>query len=184
MKRCTYFLVVAFVVGLFSLTLSAEAEALEDYFVKIPGMPGESKIKGYEDWIDALSFSVEIDRGLKGGKADSGTFVLLKYLDKATPQLGQYCTSGQRINEVRIDLKKAGKDGLNYMVYKLHNVTVASVRAEARDNKNTTEEVTFRFASITWTYTPQKADGTGDAAIEKSSKAPGKIPQRFVPRRY
>jgi len=156
MKRCTYFLVAVFVVGLFSLALASEAEAYEDSFVRIPGMPGESKAHGHEGWIDALSFTIEIDRGLNGGKANSGTLVLSKYLDKATPQLGQYCTSGRHIREVIIEIRKGGKDSLNYMVYKLQNVTVTSVRAQAKGGKRTTEEVTLRFASITWTYTPQK----------------------------
>lgn len=184
MKRCTYFLVAVFVVGLFSFTLASEAEAAYYTCVWIDGMPGEGMTKGHEDWIDAVSITIEVDRGLSGGKVNSGTLVLSKYLDKATPQLGQYCTSGQQIKEVRIELVKGGEDSLNYMVYRLQNVTVASVRAQAKAGEYPTEEVTLRFASITWTYTPQQATGSPDAPITKSSKGTGQIPKRFVPRKY
>jgi len=170
-------------VGLFSLGLASEAGAV-NIFVWIDGMPGESRGYRHNDWIDALNFTIEIDRGLKGGKVNSGTLVLSKYLDKATPHLGHYCTSGQHINEVRIELVKGGEDPLNYMVYRLQNVTVTSVRAQAKDGKRPTEEVTLRFASITWTYTPQKEDGTGDAAITKSSQGTGKIPRRLMRPKY
>ena len=108
MKRCAYFLVAVFVVGLFTFTLATEAEAY-DVFVWMHGIQGESRGYRHKDWIDAVNITIEIDRGLSGGKVNSGTLVVSKYLDKATPQLGQYCTSGQHIKEVRIELLKVGK---------------------------------------------------------------------------
>ena len=70
------------------------------------------------------------------------------------------------------------------MVYRLQNVTVTSVRAGASGAKRPTEDVTLRFASITWTYTPQKADGSYDADITRSSKGTGKIPRRLLKPKY
>jgi len=162
MKRCAYFLVTVFVVGLFSLALASEAEATSIY-VKMRGIPGESRDKDHRNWIDAESISHQIENrvgvSVSGGRSAGRTqfdFVVHKEIDKATPKLNLYCASGRNIPEVIIELTASYTDAgrVAYMEYRLQDVRVTSVRAGVTGSKKAgTEEVTLSFRKITSTYT-------------------------------
>ncbi|MHC5076483.1 MAG: Hcp family type VI secretion system effector [Planctomycetota bacterium] len=208
MKRCAYFLVAVFVIGLFSLASASEAVAT-DIFVKIAGIPGESRDKRHSNWIDAESITHQIEQkvhsigaagGRSGGKPDFGDFVVFKKIDKATPALNLYCAKGQHIPEVTIHRTASTTDAgrVPYMEYKLEDVVVTLVRAGIPGGKAGTEEVGLSFGKITWTYTELDVRGKKKGEItyswdlqankeantgqKSTSQSSGQTKPRYVPR--
>ena len=76
-----------------------------DAFCKIDGVPGESTDDKHKDWIEILSYNHHITQPRSATKSSSGgagtercehgEFVVLKKLDKASPKLYEYCSSGK-----------------------------------------------------------------------------------------
>jgi len=170
MKRCAYFLVAVFMVGLFSLALASEAEAA--IYVWIDGIAGESRDKDHRNWIDAKSITHKIEQkvhsvaaqgGSSGGRADFGDFVVEKEIDKASPRLNRLCAKGEQISEVIIEKTASYTDAgrVTYLQYKLEKVLVTSVDTTFTELANDagTEKVTLRFGKITCIYT--ESDGRG-----------------------
>ena len=162
MKRCAYLLVTVFVVGLFSLTLASEVEAT-DIFVWMQGISGDSTVMlmGRKGWIEAESMSHQISQsgtmhvggGGGSGKVQVGDVMLVKRIDKTTPELNLLCSSGKHVDEVIILLTRStGSQYQTYMEYTLSTVLVTSVRAEAKRGEADTEAVTLHFAKISWKY--------------------------------
>lgn len=195
MKRCAYFLVAVLVVGLISLTLTNEAEAA--IYVWIDGIPGESRDKDHNSWIDAKSVDHKI-----AGKAQFGDFVVHKEIDKATPKLNLRCAKGERIREVIIEKTASYTDAgrVAYLQYKLEEVLVTSVETSFSGGSQDTgtETVTLSFGKITCTYTETDESGRKKGKVayswsvdknveepvdQKSSpKSSGSTKPRYVPR--
>ncbi len=134
-----------------------------DMFLKIEGIPGESKDQNHKDWIDVLSFSKSVSRpiepgagGRAGGQAaEASDLALSKYIDKSSPKLALACCEGGHIPEVTLELiNTRGGNKTPYMVYKLHNVLVTSysVSGDTSGDPLPTEEITLNYESIEWTY--------------------------------
>ncbi len=137
-----------------------------DAFLKINGIPGECTDDKHSEWIEVLSFSHGVTQRTSGSvssgggrsaeRCDHSQFSIVKSLDKATPKLNLYCSNGEHIDEVLIELCRAGGDKQRYMQYKLNDVIVASVRpggsSSAQENLPL-EEVSLAYGKIEWTYT-------------------------------
>lgn len=145
-----------------------------DILLKIEGVDGESVIQDHEDEIDVLAWSwgmtqsgsMHTGGGGGSGKVNVQDISLTKYVDKATPSLMRACCNGENISEATLTVRKAGKDALDYMKIKMSPVIVTSVGTGGSGGEDRlTENVTLNFAKVEVGYTPQKADGTGDAEI-------------------
>ena len=210
MKRCAYFLVAVFVIGLFSLVSASEAVAT-DIFVKIEGIQGESMDKRHSNWIDAESIthlieqkvhSVAATGGRSGGRADFGDFVVHKEIDKASPKLNLRCAKGEHIREVIIEKTASYSDAgrVAYLQYKLEDVLVTSVDTSFSGGSQDagTETVTLSFGKITCTYTEMDASGRKKGKVayswdlrankevntgqKSTSQSSGQTKPRYVPR--
>jgi type VI secretion system secreted protein Hcp len=150
-----------------------------DAFLKIDGIPGESTDDKHKDWIEILSFSHGMTQpaSATASSAGGGTaervnlqdLQIAKHLDKASPKLYELCCSGKHIANVTIELCRAGGDKLKYMEVKMDQVIISNV-APGGHSQGTdgfpTENVSFNFGKIKWTYTQQKrADGTGGGNV-------------------
>lgn len=150
-----------------------------DAFLKISTIPGESTDDKHKDWIEILSFSHGLSQ-LSGGSHSSGgartaqrtdhaDFSIVKTLDKASPKLNLACCNGEHIPEVSVELCRANGDKQKYMVYKMYDVIVSSVRPGGSAKSGDAlplEEVSFNYGKIEWVYT------TTD---HKSGKAAGDV---------
>jgi type VI secretion system secreted protein Hcp len=142
-----------------------------DMFLHIEGLSGESKDSAHEEWIDVLSYSWGVSQpgaaSLSSGisrsaaRSDHSEFSIVKLIDKTSPKLALYTCKGQHIEEVTLELVYAEGDRNTYMVYTLENVIVASVQTSGQSGGDPSEEVSFTYGSIKWTYT--EFDGTGKA---------------------
>jgi len=136
-----------------------------DAFVKIDTIEGECTDEKHKNWIGIQSFSHGMSQqvsssasavgGRTTGRVDMQDFSIVKMLDKSSPKLALACCNGEHLKSVVIELCRAGKDPQKYMEYKLSDVVVANVRTGGScqgGDSLPTEEVSFHFGKIEWTY--------------------------------
>ena len=150
-----------------------------DAFLKVEGVPGESKDEKHSDWIEILQFSNGHDQPASGTASSVGSltaeranfrqFVVTKAIDKASPKLAQACASGEHYPTVTLELCRAGGDKQPYMEYKLTDAIVSSFAsggANISEEAVPTETVQFSYGKIEWKYTQtQVAGGKGSGTV-------------------
>lgn len=150
-----------------------------DCFLKVSGIPGESTDSKHKNWIEVLSFSWGVTQptsasassggGASAERADFQDFSVVKALDKASPKLMLACADGTHIDEVVLDLCRAGGDKLKYTEYKLSNVIVSRYSPGGASQGGETlplEEVSFNYGKVEITYTQQaRAGGRGHGNV-------------------
>jgi type VI secretion system secreted protein Hcp len=147
-----------------------------DAFLKVEGIPGESKDEKHPDWIEILSYShgfsqppsntVSSVGGAGSGRVNMQDFSVVKHIDKASAKLAEACCTGKHIPSVILEICRAGGDKLKYMEYKMSDTMVSGVRPGGTSqggDEVPLEEVAFNFGKIEWTYTQQDRK-TGAAA--------------------
>ncbi len=146
-----------------------------DMFFKIDGIAGESRDDKHKGEIDVLAWSWGMSQsgtthsgtGGGAGKVNVQDLSFTKYIDKATPNLMLFLSNGKHIKEATLTVRKAGETPLEYYVLKLTEVMVTSLTTGGSGGQDRlTENVTLNFAKYELDYKPQKADGSGDAAVK------------------
>lgn len=165
--------IVGLALFLFAFVGFAYAEV--DITLKIDGIDGESKIDGHEDEIDVLSWdwgvtqsgSMHVGGGGGSGKADVQDLSIVKYIDKSSANLLRKCFNGAHLVEAVLTVRKSGENPIDYMEITLSPVLVTSVGIGGEGGQDRlTEIVTLNFSKVKFSYTPQKEDGSPDAAID------------------
>jgi type VI secretion system secreted protein Hcp len=135
-----------------------------DCFAKVEGLSGESTDDKHKDWIDVLSWSWGVSQsgtmatasgtGRLAERADLSEFSIIKTVDRTSPKLALYCSNGNYIEKVTIELCHTEDGQQKFMEYKLEDVIIASVKPSgSRGEAMPLEEVSFSYGKITWTYT-------------------------------
>ena len=146
-----------------------------DMFLKLGDIKGESSDSKHKGEVDVLAWSWGMSQsgtthqgsGGGAGKVNVQDLSLTKYVDKATPNLMMSCCNGKHYKEALLTVRKAGEKPLEYVKITMKDVLVAGVTTGGHGGEERiTENVTLNFAEFKVEYTPQKADGSGDAAIE------------------
>jgi len=142
-----------------------------DAFIKINGIEGESTDGRHPGWIEIIAYrsghSMPISKrasspqGAALGRVEFDTFTFSKLLDKSSPLLMSACAAGTHINEITIELCRAGTDKVRFMTYRLKNSLISSVLISSGDPKNgfPVELVKIDFGKIEWCYTQQNRHG-------------------------
>jgi type VI secretion system secreted protein Hcp len=145
-----------------------------DMFLKLDAIAGESIDKTHKGEIQILAFSfgatqsgsTHMGGGGGSGKVNFQDISFTKYIDKSTPILLQMVANGKHFKEGILTVRKAGEHPLEYLKIKLNEILVSSYSSGGSGGEDRlTENVTLNFAKIDVSYSPQKADGTGDVAI-------------------
>ena len=142
-----------------------------DYFIKFDGIKGESSDPKHKGEIDVESWSwgeTNAGRPPGGGGGGAGKvsmqdFNFVMRLNTATPSLMQACATGKHIKLATLAGRKAGgKDQLEYLTFKFHDVLVSSFQTGGSEQSDAvpTDQVSLNFAKIEVSYRPQKSDGT------------------------
>jgi type VI secretion system secreted protein Hcp len=106
-------------------------------FLKIEGIPGESRKAGHPDEIDVLSFSfgasnpttVAKGTGAGASQVNISSFNIMKATDLSSTALFLRCAKGEHIPEATVTLRKAGGEKpLEYLTYKFTKVFVDSIQ--------------------------------------------------------
>jgi type VI secretion system secreted protein Hcp len=137
-----------------------------DVFLKINGVPGESKDSKHKDQIDVLSYSWGITQtgamsyggGGGAGKANFGDFSFMMRMNKATPKLMQAVANGSHIQDAILTCRKAGEKQQEYMIYKFFDLLISSYQTSA-SSEEPTESVSFNFSKMEMEYKEQDSKG-------------------------
>lgn len=157
-----------------------------DMFLKLTDMDGESLDHAHDKEIDVLAWSwgmsqsgtTHLGPGAGSGKVSVQDVSVTKYVDSASHSLVQCCMTGKHFGEGFLTIRKAGGDSpLEYVKIKMEDVIVTSISTGGSGGEDRlTENITLNFAKVTFTYTPQMADGSGDAEKEYGYNIPANEP--------
>jgi type VI secretion system secreted protein Hcp len=144
---------------------------MADIFLKIEGVDGESMDKAHPNWIEIESWSFGVSQGASALKprAEKPSFqdvAVVKTIDKATPVLFLKCCNGEHFPEATLSMRRAaaepGGTQEDYFVIKMTDCLVSSFGPSATEgDPQPTEQVSFNFAKVEFSYAEQSAGGTG-----------------------
>lgn len=148
-----------------------------DMLLQIDGIPGESKISGFEKQIDVLAWSwgesqagtFHTGGGGGAGKVNVQDLSATKWVDIASPLLLLYCATGQHIPKAVLTVRKsggkAGSDALPYVVITMEKLMVTSVSTGGSGGEDRlTENISLNFAKCSVKYSQQDDQGVEEAA--------------------
>ena len=146
------------------------AAAAVDMFLKVDGIPGESVDDKHKGEIDILSFGWEVspksgDLVGRTAKVCAHDIAFVKNVDKASPLLVSNAVMGNLIPKATLSVRKAGEKQQEFMIIELSSVLVSSVNHSVNGSSSQLETFTLNFASATFTYKPQRADGSLDTPV-------------------
>jgi type VI secretion system secreted protein Hcp len=148
-----------------------------DIYVNIGNIKGESNDDRHKEWIEAqwidYGMSQPAGQSSSSGGARSGTridfseFTIGKIIDKTSPTLYLYSCNGKHIQDVYVELCKAGGSKTPYMKYHMQDVIISSIGPVTVERTKQMEQVSLRFGSIEWEYAP--IDRTGKTGATTKS---------------
>ncbi len=142
-----------------------------DAFIYIDGIVGESTDDKHSGWIEVISYNTGVKQtvsstasstgGASAERADFDTFAFSKLIDNSSPLLMLACAAGTHIDNIIIELCRAGTDKIKFMDYKLTDSLISSVLISSGDPRISfpVELVKIHFGKIEWSYTQQKRQG-------------------------
>lgn len=140
----------------------------QDIFIKLTGIEGEAKDAGHPNEIEVLGFDWSVGQqsamhagsGGGAGKCTVNDLVFEHYVDRATPNLVQYCLTGEHIDSAELVVRKAGGTPLEYLRITLGDVLITHVQTVS-DNfmRAPREKVSLAFSRFSQEYVLQNAQG-------------------------
>lgn len=154
-------LAVLLLIGICSPLTGAQV----DYFLKIPGVPGEATKEPHVDWINVLSVNMGMQRSVLPLTRESGEFeiqecLVRKPLDFSSPVIAQACSGGASFPEVWIVAQKAGESH-DYLMITLTDVLVTSYQTGGSSGDVVpVDTLSLNFGAIKFEYSKSTPEGT------------------------
>src|SRR5215207_7644349 len=156
-------------------------------FLKIEGIPGESRKAGHPDEIDILSFSfgasnpTTVGKGTGAGasQVNLSSFNIMKMTDLSSTALFLRCAKGEHIPTAIVTLRKAGgTNPLEYLQYKFTKVYVDNIQWSAASGGDDvpTESLSLAFEKVEIVYSSQADDGTAKKTVGSGWDIPSGTP--------
>lgn len=146
-----------------------------DAYLKIDGIPGEAKQKGYDNWIHLDGWSwgsstagaSERGGGLIGGKVQMQDFHFTKSTDKATPKLFESCCKGMVHKEIKLQVVRMPENQVVIDV-KMEHCIVSSFQTGggAGDGGVPIENGSLNFSKVFLQMSAFKEDGTKEGNVQ------------------
>jgi|SRR6187455_2471924 len=143
--------------------------------LKFGDIAGEDKTEGYEGQIIVLgwSFSAKqpatMHNGGGGGASsvDVEDVTVVKYVDKASPNLFKLCCNGKHTDLAELFVQKAGGDQLEYLHITMNECIISSyeVGESQGSNEQIKETIKINCARMKVEYTPQEGVGSGAGGV-------------------
>jgi len=157
----------------------ASAANADSIYMQVTDIKGESKVRGYESWIELNAFNFSVTKAVnnKGsgggaGKANFNDIKITKYMDLSSTALLSNAATGKLIKSVVIDVvRDTGEDDYVVTKYTLSDVLVSSfnqAHSTGEDSETGVEEITLNYSKIVVTYTPVQANGKPGAQTKFS----------------
>ena len=159
---------------------------MDTILLDIPGVPGQSTIKGFIDKIELLSFSHGVSLPMTSspsaadrtsGRPNHQDLSVSKYVDLSTCLLINACNKATNLKTVKLTVGRNDTDGtlLAYLVITMENTMVSSVSTSGGGGGLPMESISFNYSKITWDFTEQKKDvgkkGNNQAVWDLSTNA-------------
>jgi type VI secretion system secreted protein Hcp len=147
-----------------------------DMFLKIATIDGETADKEMlkTKEIDILAWSwgvsnsgtTHVGGGGGAGKANFQDISVTKYVDASSHALLLGCATGEHFATATLTVRKAGKTQIKYIVIEMTEVLISSVSTGGSGGEDRlTENISLNFATVKFSYTPQKPDGTAGTPL-------------------
>ena len=145
-----------------------------DIFMKVKGIPGDSPDARHRNEIVLNSYAFNFTQTATvatGGGAGAGRltvtpFTVTKYVDSSSPRLALASAAGERIEQVDIVVRQAGREPFEFLQFTLTDVIVSGFTQE---NSSTgtlpVETIQLSFATIAMEYIPQRPDGSAGPPV-------------------
>ena len=151
--------------------------ATVDFFLKIDGIAGESRDAKHKGEIDLEAFSWgATNQGAPGGGGGGGggagkvamhDFHFTTRVNKASPLLFLSCATGKHLKQAILTARKAGKEQLEFLVYKFTDIMISSYQVAGSEGADAPmDQISFNFAQVEYQYREQKADGSPGSPIK------------------
>lgn len=157
-------------------TTASQGRAMVDYFLKLEGIEGESRDQKHAaeievsvfNWGEQQAIAGWTGGGLAASKVEMSDFNIVMPVNKASPHLFQKCATGEHIPSAKLTCRKAGKEQQEYLTITFTDLLVSSYQTDGGSNDVLpTDQVSFNFKKVEFSYREQKADGTLGGAIKK-----------------
>lgn len=141
---------------------------LQDIFLKLTGISGESQDDEHQDEIEVLRWDWNVSQqssmhsgsGGGSGKATVGDLNFDHYVDRSSPNLMKYCLIGKHIANATLVVRKAGGSPLEYLKITMDDVIVTLVAPAATESMDRVrEQVGLSFARVKQEYVIQNQQG-------------------------
>ena len=110
---------------LLGLVFTSAAPAAQEVFLRLDGIPGESRDVRFKDTIDVLAFQWGVS-ATGGVRPAFQNFSFTKRVDQASPLLLQRAAAGQVIPRATVSVRDAGKPQ-DFLVYCMTDVRVTEL---------------------------------------------------------
>ena len=165
--------------GCFTVSNLKLHAAAVDYFLKIDGIDGESQAIQHPGEINVLNFSWGVSNpsaisgggsGQTAGVPKFSDILITLSLDKSSPKLMLACAQGKHIPTVTLtgSLSISGKPTDYYQITLTDCVISSFQTGGSSDGGNPTQSISVSYATIEYSYTPQKPDGTLGTPIKST----------------
>lgn len=149
----------------------------ENMHLKLGDIEGEDETAGYEGQIVVLgwdfgatqSATMHVSKGGGAAAVSVRDVKVVKYVDKASPNLFKLCASGEHIASAVLACQKAaGAEQLEFFKITMEECIISSyeVGQEVGGNELFKETITINCARMKTEYTPQEGVGSGAGGIE------------------
>ncbi len=144
------------------------------------GIEGESAERDHARWIDVAAYShalsspgaVGTGGGAGAGKVQHEPVVFVKNLDASSPELIKALNTGKNISKATFDFVRAGERKFVFLRVVLDDVRLIAYSVSGSAGADAlTESISVVYRKITWTYTPQKPDGSAGTPVTTSYDA-------------
>lgn len=149
-------------------------DASSDIFLRVEGpgglIRGEATTEGHANEIDVRSWQWGVAAGSAIGSGTATArrsyrnLVVFKGVDSASTPLVASLANNAALSLVKLSMRKAGGEALDYFVVQLGDARVIDVDVQVAADGRPTERVTFTFRRIMLEYTPQQTAGAGGGA--------------------
>jgi len=132
-------------------------------YVNYDGIPGEATQQDHTKWIDVLSLSWGVGRGIstvsgstnnrEASEPSVSEVSIVKMFDASSPKLFTESCTGNAGKTVKIDLTTTGSPGVTYCTYTLTNALVSSYSVSTGGDRPT-ESISISFTKMEFKFTP------------------------------
>src|SRR5207244_10037375 len=128
---------------------------------------GEIELESFS-WGETSSGAVHAGGGGGAGKVQIQDLHFVMRVNKASPTLMLACATGKHIKQAVLSARKAGKEQLEFLVFKFSDLLVSSYQTGGSEQGAVPplDQISFNFSRVEMEYRAQKPDGSVAAPVK------------------